>query len=380
MAKVYIVGPGHPLRGGLASFNHRLALQFLQEGHDCHIISYSLQYPSFLFPGASQYTSAPPPEKIKIRPLIHSVNPLNWFSVGRRLKNEKPDIVLVRYWLPFFGPALGTILRRIRKNRHTAILALTDNVIPHEKRPGDTLFTRYFLNSCDGFITMSQKVTNDLRRFEKQKPAVMVPHPLYDNFGATIPQSEARKYLGLNDKETVFLFFGFIRNYKGLDLLLDAVALLKKKNLIHGMKFLIAGEFYENPQPYLEQIQSNGLQDDVVLKNQFIPDEEVKYYFSAADGVVQPYRRATQSGVTPLAYHFEAPMIVTDVGGLPDRVPHGKAGLVCKPEAESIADSLLKFKELGKHYFLDSLREEKQKYSWSHLVQAVLNLAHDVQK
>ena len=379
MAKVIIIGPGHPLRGGgLTTFNHRLAREFTAQGHDCQIYSFSLQYPSFLFPGQSQYSDEPAPEGITIKSVINSINPFNWIKIGNRLKKEKPDIIVVRFWLPLMGPALGTILRRVRKNRHTKIVCLADNVIPHEKRMGDKPFTRYFLKSCDAFITMSEKVLNDLRLFQKTKPAVLVPHPLYDNFGAIISKQEAREKLGIEGQERVLLFFGFIRKYKGLDLLFEAMADERIKKA--GIKLLVAGEFYDEEKKYREQIDALHLKDQLILKTDFIPDSEVKYYLCAADAVVQPYRSATQSGVSPLAYHFEKPMIVTNVGGLPALVPHEKAGLVTEPNPQAIADSILKFYQLGEDYFIPHLRNEKQKYSWVNMVNSIFKLANDIKK
>src|SRR5215213_2439709 len=224
MHKVIIIGPAHPLRGGLATFNQRLAKQFNDEGNECAIVSFSLQYPSFLFPGTTQYSGDPPPTGIIIHSLINSINPLNWISVGKKLRKWKPDIIVVRYWLPLMGPALGTILRSVKKNKHTKIICIADNVTPHEKRPGDTAFTRYFLKVCDGFVTMSEKVMKDLRQFEKTKPVHLVQHPLYDNFGSIISKEEARNQLRLSASDKIVLFFGFIRQYKGLDLLLKAMA------------------------------------------------------------------------------------------------------------------------------------------------------------
>jgi len=368
MAKVIIIGPAHPLRGGLASFDQRLAKEFIDQGHDCSIYSFSLQYPSFLFPGKTQYTDEPAPEGIRIHSVINSVNPLNWISIGNRLKKEMADLIVVRFWLPFMGPALGTILRRVRKNKHTRIVCIADNVIPHEKRPGDRPFTSYFLKACDGFITMSEKVMMDLRRFEKDKPAKLVTHPLYDNFGPAVNKAEARKHLGLSAEQNIILFFGFIRHYKGLDLLLEAMKELD------DIKLLVAGEFYEDAKPYLEKIQILGLKDKLILRTDFIPDSEVKYYLSAADAVIQPYRNATQSGVTPLAYHFEKPMVVTNVGGLPDLVPDGKVGLVVEPNPAAIAEGIRRFYQLGEDYFIPHLRSEKQRYSWSNLVTAITQI------
>lgn len=375
--KIIILGPAHPFRsGGITSFNERLASAFIKEGHSCDIWSFTLQYPSFLFPGKTQYSTAPPPQGITIIPKVNSINPFNWLKVGKELSAAKPDIVVVRFWLPFMGPALGTILRKVKKNRHTKVIAITDNVIPHEKRPGDKPFTKYFLKSCDAFITMSDKVLNDLRQFESTKPARLVMHPLYDNFGQPVSKAEARAKLGLDANARILLFFGFIRKYKGLDLLLEAMADEKVRG--QNIQLLVAGEFYEDEKPYQEKIDELGIRDRLLLRTGFIPDEEVRYFLCCADVVVQPYRNATQSGVTPLAYHFEKPMIVTNVGGLPALVPDGKAGLVCEPEAASIANAITRFYELGADYFIPHLRTEKLKYSWDKLVNSILQLAEEI--
>lgn len=370
--RIIIIGPAHPLRGGLATFNQRLARQLIAEGDTCELVSFSLQYPSFLFPGTTQYASDAPPEDLTIHTLINSVNPLNWLSTGRRIRKWKTDLVIVRYWLPFMGPALGTVLRQVKKNRHTRVVCIADNVIPHEKRPGDAPFTRYFLKSCDAFVTMSEKVLADLRTFEGTKPAILVQHPLYDNFGTPVGKQEARRALGLDPSEKIILFFGFIRQYKGLDLLLEAMSDPRIRQA--GIRLLVAGEFYEDEKPYRELIAARGLQHSVILRTNFIPDSEVRNYLCSGDCVVQPYRHATQSGVTPLAYHFDKPMIVTNVGGLPALVPDGKAGLVCEPDPASIADAILKFYALGEEHFLPGLRDEKQKYAWSKLTAALKEL------
>ena len=376
MSKVIIIGPAHPLRGGLATFNQRLAKEFIDSGNDCFLYSFSLQYPSFLFPGKTQFSDEPPPENLKINSVINSINPFNWIKIGNRLKKEKPDIIIVRFWIPLMGPALGTILRRVRKNKHTKIICIADNIIPHEKRFGDKSFTKYFLKSCDAFITMSEKVMDDLRLFQKTKPAKLVSHPLYDNFGEILSKADARKHLGLPENEKIILFFGFIRKYKGLDLLLEAMSILKNiKPQTLNIKLLIAGEFYEDEKSYKEQIEKLGIKDQLILKTDFIPDSEVKYYLCSADAVIQPYRNATQSGVTPLAYHFEKAMVVTNVGGLPSLVPDGKVGFVVEPNPVAIADGILKFYQSGENYFIPGLREEKKKYSWQNLVLAIEQLA-----
>ena len=402
---VVIIGPGYPLRGGLATFDQRLAREFIHEGFDCPIYSFSLQYPDFLFPGTTQYSTDPPPEGLTILSRINSINPLNWISVGNELRRLQPDVIVVRYWLPLMGPALGTILRRVRKSdgrksdrrpsqggangpteggangpteKRTRIIAITDNIIPHEKRPGDIPFTRYFLKACDGYITMSEKVLQDLRTFQPTKPARQVAHPLYDNFGEPISQEAARRRLrdkgiAIGDNDRILLFFGFIRKYKGLDIALEAMADPRIKEM--GIRLLVAGEFYEEAAPYNELIARLDIADRLLLRTDFIPDSEVRDYLCAADAVIQPYRNATQSGVTPLAYHFEKPMIVSNVGGLPALVPHEQVGLVAEPEPGAMADAILRFFALGGSYFLPALRREKEKYSWTRLVETILGLA-----
>ena len=370
--QVIIIGPAHPLRGGLASFDERLARQFQQEGYDAMIYTFSLQYPSFLFPGTTQYSTEPAPADIKIKVCINSINPFNWLKVGFNLKKRKPDLIVVRYWLPLMGPCLGTILRIAKRNQHSKIVCIADNVLPHEKRPGDNPFTKYFLKSVDAFVTMSDKVMADLRKFTS-KAAQKIVHPLYDNFGDQTDKSSARNHLSLPLEKKIILFFGFIRKYKGLDLLLSAMADERLKQL--DVHLLVAGEFYEDRKTYDEQIASLNLGSRLILRTDFIADSEVKYYLSAADFVIQPYKNATQSGVTPLAYHFEIPMIVTNVGGLPALVPDDKAGLVAEPNAVSIAQKITEYFDKGENYFIPQLLEEKKKLSWTKMTESILELA-----
>ncbi|HTL10244.1 MAG TPA: glycosyltransferase [Chitinophagaceae bacterium] len=376
---VVILGPAHPYRGGgITTFNERMADEFQQQGYEVTIYNFTLQYPSFLFPGKTQYADTPAPAHLKILRKVNAVNPLNWLKVGAELLHRRPDLIVVRFWIPLMGPALGTILRRARKNKHTKVIAITDNVVPHEKRPGDTAFTRYFLQPCDAFITMSEKVMNDLRRFEPHKPAIQVAHPLYDNFGAAVSKAAARKQLGIPDDLPVMLFFGFIRKYKGLDILLEALKLLKDKaaQLPFALPhLLVAGEYYEDEKIYQQQIDQLGIRDLLLLRTGFIADQDVKNYFCAADVVIQPYRNATQSGVTPLAYHFEKPMIVTNVGALPDYVPHEKAGLVTTPTPAGLANAIEQYFSKGEAFFLPELQKEKKKYSWQVLIKEIISLA-----
>jgi len=369
--KIIIIGSSYPFRGGgIASFNERLAREFISLGFDTAIYTFSLQYPKLLFPGTTQYSSEQAPADLKIKVCINSINPFNWIKIGNQLRKVKPDIIVVRYWLPFMAPCFGTILRLVKKNKHTKIVCIADNVIPHEKRIGDTFFTSYFVKPVDSFITMSKKVLIDLQKFVKDKPVQFIPHPLYDNFGLKLSKEDARQKLSIGLNEKIILFFGFIRKYKGLDILLKAMKILKDKN--QRIKLVIAGEFYDDKNIYNELINKLELKEELILHTHFISDSDVKYYLCAADCVVQPYRQATQSGVTPLAYHFEVPMIVTSVGGLADMVPE-RVGLIAEPNENDIAQKIIDFYELGENYFLQHLREEKKKYSWSKMVEAVIN-------
>ncbi|MBF9255322.1 glycosyltransferase [Pontibacter sp. 172403-2] len=377
--RVVIVGPAHPLRGGgMATFNERLAYAFQEAGDAVEIVTFSLQYPSFLFPGKSQYSDEPAPKGLHIHVLINSINPLSWWRAGNYIRRQKPELVIFRFWLPFMGPALGTIARLIRRNKYSKVLAITDNVVPHEKRPGDVALTRYFLSACQGFITMSGAVQQDLQRFEPEKPALYLPHPLYDNFGAPESRAEACAALGLDTKYNYILFFGFIRAYKGLDLLLQAMAdtrLAQRPDI----RLIIAGEFYEDAALYHKLIKELRLQERLVLRTDFIPNATVRHYFCAADLVVQPYRHATQSGVTQIAYHFDKPMVVTNVGGLAELVPDGEVGYVVAPEPTEIATAILDFYTSDKGlYFPQHIHTYKKRFSWSRFVQAVWELAEKV--
>jgi len=366
---IVIVGPAHPLRGGLATFNERLARELAKE-NTVTLLSFKLQYPGFLFPGQTQFTDEPAPEYLHIDTALNSVNPLNWISVGRKYKKLRPDLIIFRYWMPFFGPCFGTFARIVKQNKHTRLVCIADNIIPHERRFFDKPFNAYFLPVLDGAVTMSRKVMQDLEDLHFNKPKLYNPHPLYDNFGDALPREKALQELGLPADGRYLLFFGFIRRYKGLDLLLSAMADEKVKQT--GAKLIVAGEFYEDAAPYHAQIEQLSLADRVILKTEFIPNGKVLLYFSAADLVVQPYRSATQSGVSQVAYHFNKPMIITNVGGLAESVPDGKVGFVVPPEHAAIADGIARFFNENKSAeFIGKMEEAKVPFSWERLVQGL---------
>ena len=377
--KIVILGTAYPFRGGLAAFNERLAREYQRTGHDVVIYTFTLQYPRLLFPGKTQYADGPAPEGMPIVRRVNSCNPLNWLRVGRELRALRPDLLIAKYWLPFMAPCLGTIARRAKRGGRTFAVSILDNVTPHERRPFDRLFSRYFVGSMDGFVAMSRSVLDDLAAYDTRKPRQFCPHPLYDHYGALLPKAQARHLLGLEEGARYVLFFGFIRAYKGLDLLLEALAhpTLRER----GVRLLVAGEFYDDAAPYQRLMEQLGIADRVALKTDFIPDSEVNLYFSAADVVAQPYKSATQSGVTQIAFHFEKPMVVTNVGGLPEIVPDGKIGYVVRPEAQEIARAIARYYDEGKEApFTAGVAEEKKKYGWDNMTTAITKLMNDADK
>lgn len=372
--KIAIIGSAYPYRGGIAAFNERLAQQFQAEGHEVEILTFTVQYPNFLFPGKTQFSTASAPDDLKIRRCVNSMNPLNWFKVGKELRRGSYDMVLFAYWMSFFAPCYGVIARRLKNTKR---IALVHNMIPHEKSLLDRLFPPFFVKSMDGFLTLSKSVMEDVCRLDKDnKPKCFAPHPVYDHYGDKEPRETALAHLGLDPRSRYMLFFGLVRAYKGLDWLIEAFADNRLRQ--YPVKLMIAGEFYEEKEKYLELIKTKGLEQEVIVHDSFVPDDRVKDYFNAADLIVQPYKSATQSGVTQIAYHFEKPMLVTNVGGLDEIVPDGKVGYAVKPEVSCIADALADFFGNERYDdFKEGIASEKEKYSWSKLVAALLSLTNN---
>lgn len=379
LMKITIAAPAYPYRGGIAEFSNRLARQFSNEGHDVNIITFTLQYPEFLFPGKTQYTDSPVPQDLSVTREMNSVNPLSWISTGRKIKNDRPDILLLRFWLPFMGPCLGTIARIARSNHHTSVICIFDNVVPHEKRPGDRILTKYFAGSVDAGIVMAKSVGEELRTFRKNIPIKLNPHPLYDNYGAAVSREAALKALKLEKDCRYLLFFGFIRAYKGLDLLIEALADRRIRDM--NIRLLVAGEFYEDSAPYRELIKKHNLDNEILMFDRFISDQEIPFFFGAADLVVQPYKNATQSGVTQVSYFYDKPMLVTNVGGLSEIVPDKVCGYVVEPEPVAIASSILDFFDNKRsETFSGNIKREKTKFSWSRMTETIIKLRNIVEK
>lgn len=371
--KIIILGTAWPYRGGLATFNERLARQFMSEGHEIEVWTFTLQYPSFLFPGKTQYTNEPAPRDLVIRRELNSCNPFNWIRVGKAVRKAAPDLLICCYWMSFFAPSYGLVSKMAQRNGKTKCVALVHNMIPHEPSILDKLFAPYFVKRQNGFVALSESVVKDIEAISHQHSAVSSPHPIYDHYGERMTKEEACKALGLDAQKDYMLFFGLVRAYKGLDLLLDAFG--KVKESLPNLQLIIAGEFYEDEDKYRTQITDLGLTERVIIRNEFVPDGDLRKYFGAADLIVQPYKTATQSGVTQVAFHFEKPMLVTNVGGLGEIVHDHKMGYACAPNAEDIAEDLMDYyQNKRQEAYTAYLQKEKTKYAWSNMTRAFLKV------
>lgn len=369
--KITILSPAYPFRGGIANFTNILASELLKN-NDVQIITFKRQYPKLLFPGKTQYEVSGNKLNIKSSQLLDSINPLNWFNVGKKIKSDKPDILIFSFWMPFFAPAFGTIAKIVKKNNHTKILSVCHNVIPHETKPGDLSFAKYFFSKVDYFILLSQKVKNDLLRIRPNAKFKVLFHPVYSSFGKPVDKEAAKEYLNLNYPK-IILFFGLVREYKGLDVLLKAMSLIKQSS---DVKLVIAGEFYQEKKIYDDLIEKYHISESVDVIDKFIDSEEVKYYFSAADAVILPYKDATQSGIVQVAVNFGKPLIGSNVGGLGEIIKDGQNGyLIEKNNPEQLADAIVKFYAENKETeFMQNIKKEAENYSWTKFVNELLAL------
>jgi glycosyltransferase involved in cell wall biosynthesis len=372
--KIVILGTAWPYRGGLAAFNERLAKQFVLEGHEVKVVTFTLQYPSFLFPGKTQYSNETAPNGLHIVREINSCNPANWLKVGNLLKHEAPDMLISCYWMAFFAPCYGVIQNIVRRNGKTKCIALVHNMIPHEPSVLDKWLAPFFVKQTDGFVALSESVVQDIASLDKgQKPKTFSPHPIYDHYGEKMDKEAACQALCLDAGKRYMLFFGLVRAYKGLDLLLDAFA--KVKDDLKDLQLIVAGEFYEDEDQYWTQIKNNGLADRVIVRNEFVADADLRKYFGAADLIVQPYKTATQSGVTQVAFHFEKPCLVTNVGGLGEIIHDGKMGYAAEAQVDAIAASLKDYYQHDRQEaFTQYLIQEKKKYEWDKMTKAFYSL------
>ena len=372
--RLVVVGPFPPYRGGIAHFTQAMTEGLRSRGHDVRPVSFARQYPALLFPGKTQFepdrTSEEGRTSAEAPRLVNTLNPLSWLQTARYILRQRPDVCLFQYWMPFFAPALGMVAWTLRR-RGVRVVGVVHNALPHERRPGDRLLSRFFLQQCDGLVVLSEAVEADVRRLGIMAPVRRAEHPVFAHFGEAIPKEEARRRLGLPEEAPVVLFFGFVRRYKGLHVLLDAMPEVLGRR--PDVRLVVAGEFYDDEAPYRAQVHRHGLGEHVLFRPDYIPQDEVARYFSAADVVAQPYLSATQSGIAAIAFHFGRPLVVTDVGGLAEVVPHERAGLVVPPDDPSaLAAAITRFFEAGLGETLaEGVRQARQNHSWDRLYEAV---------
>jgi glycosyltransferase involved in cell wall biosynthesis len=378
--KIALIGPAFPYRGGIAHHTNMLYTYLRKHGHEVDLITFTRQYPKLLYPGEFQEELGDGggfAESIPSQRLIDSINPLNWIKVGRMLKRRGYDLYAFKFWLPFFGPAFGTIARLAHRKGGKDVLIICENLIPHEKRPGDLAFTKYFFRYCSMAVAQSTVVKKDLERLFPSIPHAMLPHPTYENFGALLPKEATRAKLGITAPK-VILFFGFVRKYKGLDRLLAAMPEIVRR--IPDLHLLVVGEFFDDAAPYLQQIREGGVESHVTIHDTYVPNDQVAEWFSAADMLVLPYHSATNSGIAQIAYNFATPVIVTDVGSLSEVVIDGRTGFVLRDASPNgIASAVERMYEDDTiARFSEEIKIERRKYSWDAFVEGIERLAAEV--
>lgn len=370
--KICLIGPAYPYKGGIAAFNERLTVELQQKGHKVDILTFTLQYPKVFFPGKSQFSTDQAPD-LQIERGINTINPLSWLRYGKKYRSRGYDLVIGRFWLPLLGPALGFTIRSIAKKSGCKSIAIVDNIIPHEKRPGDRPLAQYFVNGLEGFVVMSHKVEQDMRRFTSGQPIVYAPHPIYDSYGAAVSRELALTELGLDPEKQYLLFFGFIRKYKGLDLLLRAFAKALKQ--VPQLQLLVAGEYYSDQEQYELLLDDLNIRGRVEMHTHFIDNDRVKLYFCGADLVAQTYRSATQSGISQIALHFDKPILSTNVGGLPETTIHDETGYLVDVDTTQIASAIIRhFSQDPLPQFTEGIQDLKRNFSWSLFADRLLSL------
>ncbi|NNF32699.1 MAG: glycosyltransferase family 4 protein [Saprospiraceae bacterium] len=377
--KICILGTAYPFKGGIAAFNERMARELISQGHEVEIITFTLQYPSYFYPGKSQFSDEEPPPDLEISQTLNSVNPLSWWKTGRKVASGQYDLIISKFWIPVIGMGLGSSIRMGKKKYKTTAISIIDNIIPHESRPGDGFFRKVFMNSIDGVLTMSQSVAEDTRQLFPETPVSFYPHPIYDIYGSRINKSDAIEHLKLPSGKKFILFFGYIRDYKGLDWLLQSFSMVKDE--IEDIDILVAGEYYTDGSKYIDLIKKLDIESRVHMHTDFIPGEKVHQYFSACDLVAQTYKSATQSGISQIAIHFELPMLSTKVGGLAETVEEGTNGILVNPDLESISKGMVKYFQNPSTYYQEvGCKEIKKKYSWSSFIHELLDLYHKIKQ
>ena len=368
--KIVIIGTAYPMRGGIAHYISQLYKKLIQRGHEIKIISFKRQYPSIFFPGKTQQDLSEEIEPLPSKPLLDSIGPLSWIRTFIEIYRYQPDLIIFKYWMPFFAPCYSAVSFLTRLFTRTKILYICDNIVPHESNPLDKLLTKIGLWNVHYFIVMSSTVKKSLLAYKPQANFRETPHPVYDYFQDNFSRENARKNLGLNKDDRVLLFFGYVRQYKGLHTLLKAIPLVLKKA---NVKLIVAGEFYDSREKYENLINELGINYAVKIYDDYIPNEKVAMFYNAVDVVVLPYVSATQSGIIQIAYNYNKPVITTNVGGLPEVVEEGKTGFIVPAEdPEKLAEAIIDFFEINNpESFSNYIAEYKQRFSWDRLVSEI---------
>ncbi len=374
--RIVLVGTAHPMRGGMAHYLGLLYESLRKRGHEVRILSFKRQYPSLFFPGTTQMDSSQVTDPVPCEPLLDSICPISWIRTAQKIRGYAPDLVIFNYWMPFFLPCYSSVALLTRFLTGARILFICHNIIPHERRVGDRFLTAVGFRLVDAFLVHSKSVQHDLLAVRPKAPHKLVPLPIFDLFRDHMVRSDARVKLGIGQKEIVILFFGHVRRYKGLHVAIRAMAKLSEHM---NARLLIAGEFYEKVDEYADEISDLGLEGRVTVVNKYVPNEDVGMYFAAADVVSLPYLTTTQSGILPIAYHFNKPVIISDVGGLPEAVEEGKTGFVIPAnDPEALAVAIQRFAAAKDHTdFAAHIAAYKKRFSWDHLVTALECLAEE---
>ena len=371
--KIVLVGPFPPFRGGISDLNVALA-HHLSKRHVVHAINFTTQYPKVLFPGKTQLKKGDHALEVDSIRCLSSINPFSWRKAANKIIDLEPDLVLFSFWLAFFAPAFSGVAKKIKKYLDANIMAICHNIIPHEEHLLDTRLTKRFFCFIDSFIVLSKKVENELLNIVPGAKYKYSPHPVYNIFKNTLSKEQAKAELNIATKK-VLLFFGLIRKYKGLDILINAME--KINNELDDYTLLIVGECYENKAKYTDLIKNAGITDNVQCHYSFVPDNEVGKYFSASDVVVLPYKSASQSGIVQIAYNFDTPVIVSNVGGLPEIVDEGKTGYCVEPSSNAFAKAIKAFYDKDNINELNSnISDYKSQFSWDGIVNAIEELVN----
>jgi D-inositol-3-phosphate glycosyltransferase len=374
--RIALIGPVFPYRGGISHHSNLLTQHMRQRGHNVDLISFSRQYPRTFYPSRSQEEpreSSMFSTSIVAEKMIDTINPISWIRTGRALRQRDYDLLVFKFWNPFFAPAFGTIARLARKRPHTRNLVICENIVPHERTPGDGLLSHFFLKACDLAITQSSTVATQWKQRYPDVPHVMLPHPLYDHFGPRISQEVARRLLGLNHRQ-IGLFFGFVRPYKGLERLLEAMPEIRRQ--LPDFHLCVVGDFFGSRERFRQILARNGATDRVSLFDGYVPNEQVAAWFSAADLVVLPYESATNSGVVQIAYNFAVPVVVTDAGNLSEVVIHKRTGFVIgEPTPSSFATALVELLAPNtRSSFVAAIIEHRKQFNWGRFVEGLEDL------